>query len=41
MSQIEVFNNEEFGSIRVIEENGKYICSAAWMPQKHWGTKTQ
>ena len=24
MSQIEVFNNEEFGSIRVIEENGKY-----------------
>ena len=25
MSQIEVFNNEEFGSIRVIEENGKYL----------------
>ena len=25
MSQIEVFNNEEFGSIRVIEENGKYF----------------
>ena len=25
MSQIEVFNNEQFGSIRVIEENGKYL----------------
>ena len=25
MNQIEVFNNKEFGSIRVIEENGKYL----------------
>ena len=27
MNQIEIFNNQEFGSIRVIEENGKYLFS--------------
>lgn len=25
MNQMEIFNNQEFGSIRVIEENGKYL----------------
>ena len=25
MNQMEIFNNPEFGSIRVIEENGKYL----------------
>ena len=25
MSQIEIFKNPEFGSIRVIEENGNYL----------------
>lgn len=27
MNQMEIFNNQEFGSIRVIEENGKYLFS--------------
>ena len=27
MNQMEIFNNPEFGSIRVIEENGKYLFS--------------
>ena len=25
MNQMEIFKNPEFGSIRVIEENGKYL----------------
>ena len=29
MNQIEVFNSPEFGSIRVIEENGKYLFCGA------------
>ena len=28
MNQMEIFKNPEFGSIRVIEENGKYLFSA-------------
>ena len=27
MNQMEIFKNPEFGSIRVIEENGKYLFS--------------
>ncbi len=27
MNQMEIFNNQEFGSIRVIEESGKYLFS--------------
>ena len=27
MNQMEIFSNQEFGSIRVIEENGKYLFS--------------
>ena len=29
MNQIEIFNSPEFGSIRVIEENGKYLFCGA------------
>ena len=25
MNQMEIFKNPEFGSVRVIEENGKYL----------------
>ena len=27
MNQMEIFKNPDFGSIRVIEENGKYLFS--------------
>ncbi|MCB5689707.1 toxin Bro, partial [Blautia wexlerae] len=27
MNQMEIFKNPEFGSIRVIEENGEYLFS--------------
>ena len=27
MNQMEIFKNPEFGSVRVIEENGKYLFS--------------
>ena len=33
MNQMEIFKNPEFGSIRVIEENGKYLL---W--PLRWGT---
>lgn len=29
MNQMEIFKNPEFGSIRVIEENGKYLFCGA------------
>ena len=37
MNQMEIFKNPEFGSIRVIEENGKYRF-AVWILQLHWDT---
>ena len=37
MNQMEIFKNPEFGSIRVIEENGKYLFSGTmWLLR--WGT---
>lgn len=37
MNQMEIFKNPEFGSIRVIEENGKYLfCERMW--PLRWGT---
>ena len=34
---MEIFRNSEFGSIRVIEEDGKYLfCGSEW--QRPWGT---
>ena len=36
MNQMEIFKNPEFGSIRVIEENGKYLFSGMW--PLRWGT---
>ena len=29
MNQIEIFNSPEFGSIRIVEENGKYLFCGA------------
>ena len=29
MNQMEIFKNPEFGSIRVVEENGKYLFCGA------------
>ena len=37
MNQMEIFKNPEFGSIRVIEENGN-TCSAERMWLLRWGT---
>ena len=37
MNQMEIFKNPEFGSIRVIEENGKYLSAERMWPLR-WGT---
>lgn len=29
MNEIEIFNNDEFGNVRVIEEDGKYLFCGA------------
>ena len=38
MNQMEIFKNPEFGSIRVIEENGKYLFCPERMWPLRWGT---
>lgn len=37
MNQMEVFNNPEFGSVRIIEENGSYLFSGLDVAT-HWAT---
>ena len=38
MNQMEIFKNPEFGSIRVIEENGKYLFCGTDVAAALWGT---
>ena len=37
MNQMEIFKNPEFGSIRVIEENGNTVCGTD-VAAGSWGT---
>ena len=41
MEQMEIFKNPEFGSIRVIEENGKYLFCGADVARALGYVKTQ
>ena len=34
MNQMEIFKNPEFGSVRVIEENGKYLFCGVVLPRR-------
>ena len=38
MNQMEIFKNPEFGSIRVVEENGKYLFCGADAATELWDT---